>query len=37
MTDIEEPMVQNVLRKARMVQADTEEQERLFKELAFHG
>jgi len=31
-TDIEEPMVQNVLRKAKRVQQDTEEQERLFKE-----
>jgi superfamily II DNA or RNA helicase len=34
-TDIEEPMVQNVLRKAKCVQQDTEEQERLFKELAY--
>lgn len=31
-TDLEMPMVQNVLRKARMVQMDTEEQERIFKE-----
>lgn len=31
-TDIERPLMENVLRKARMVQADTEEQERLFKE-----
>ena len=30
--DIEEPMVQNVLRKAHMVQRDTEEQERIFKQ-----
>jgi superfamily II DNA or RNA helicase len=34
-TDIEEPMVQNVLRKAHRVQHDTEEQERLFKELSW--
>lgn len=32
MTDIERPLMENVLRKARMVQLDTEEQERLFKE-----
>lgn len=31
-TDIEYPMVENVLRKSSMVQADTEMQERLFKE-----
>lgn len=31
-TDIEEPMVENVLRKAAMVQADTEEQQRIFAE-----
>lgn len=31
-TDIEEPMVQNVLRKAQRVQQDTEEQERIFRE-----
>jgi hypothetical protein len=31
-TDLEEPMVQNVLRKAHMIQRDTEEQEKLFKE-----
>ena len=31
MTDIERPLSENVLRKARMVQADTEEQERIFK------
>lgn len=31
-TDLEEPMVSNVLRKAKMIQRDTEEQERLFKE-----
>ncbi len=30
-TEIERPMVDNVLRKARMVQHDTEEQERIFK------
>jgi len=30
MTDLEEPMVRNVLRKASMVQRDTEEQERIF-------
>jgi superfamily II DNA or RNA helicase len=34
-TDIEEPMVQNVLRKSKRVQEDTEEQERLFKEMAW--
>lgn len=34
-TDIEEPMVANVLRKAKRVQRDTEEQERLFKEFAY--
>lgn len=34
-TEIEEPMVSNVLRKADRVQADTEEQERLFKEMAW--
>ena len=32
-TEVEEPMVQNVLRKAKMVQQDTEEQERIFCEL----
>ena len=32
-TDIEEPMVQNVLRKAMRVQEDTAEQERLFREM----
>jgi superfamily II DNA or RNA helicase len=31
-TDLEEPMVANVLRKAKMIQQDTEEQERIFKE-----
>lgn len=31
-TEIEEPMVANVLRKASMVQADTEEQQRIFRE-----
>lgn len=34
-TEIEEPMVANVLRKADRVQADAEEQERLFKEMAW--
>lgn len=34
-TDIEEPMVQNVLRKAKMVQQDTEEQQRIFRENAY--
>lgn len=34
-TDIEEPMVSNVLRKARMVQADTEEQQRIFRENSY--
>lgn len=33
-TDVEEPLVANVLRKARMVQQDTETQERIFQE---HG
>ena len=31
-TDIEYPMIENVLRKARMVQQDTEEQERIFRD-----
>lgn len=31
-TDLEEPMVANVLRKAKMIEADTKEQERIFKE-----
>jgi len=31
-TELEEPMVQNVMRKAHRVQQDTEEQERLFRE-----
>jgi len=31
-TEIEEPMVSNVLRKAKMVQVDTEEQQRIFRE-----
>ncbi len=31
-TDIERPMIDTVLRKAKMVQRDTEEQERIFKE-----
>ncbi len=34
MTDLEEPMVRNVLRKADMVQLDTEEQERIFRNAA---
>jgi superfamily II DNA or RNA helicase len=34
LTDIEEPMVQNVMRKASNVQVDTEAQEQLFKELS---
>lgn len=33
-SDLERPMVETVLRKAAMVQSDTEEQEQLFKELA---
>jgi hypothetical protein len=33
-TEMEEPMVQNVLRKAHLVQQDTEEQERIFKSCA---
>jgi hypothetical protein len=32
-TDLEEPMVRNVLRKAEMVQRDTEEQERMFRDV----
>ncbi len=32
MTDIEAPMIDNVLRKADMVQKDTEEQERMFRD-----
>lgn len=35
-TDIERPLMENVLRKARMVQADTEEQERIFKEASWN-
>ena len=31
MTDIEEPMVENVMRKARMIQKDSAEQERIFR------
>jgi superfamily II DNA or RNA helicase len=33
-TDVERPMVENVLRKAAMIHRDTEEQEALFRELA---
>lgn len=33
MTELERPMVENVLRKSANVQKDTEEQERIFKEL----
>lgn len=33
-TEIERPMVDNVLRKAAMIQRDTEEQERIFKKYA---
>lgn len=36
-TEIERPMIDNVLRKASRVQADTEEQERIFKEFGIHG
>ena len=36
-TELEEPMVQNVLRKAKLVQQDTEEQESLFRELGHGG
>jgi hypothetical protein len=35
LTDIEEPMVENVMRKSHRVQADTEEQERIFKECRY--
>jgi superfamily II DNA or RNA helicase len=35
-TDIERPMIDNVMRKMHMVQRDTDEQERIFKE-ASHG
>jgi len=31
-TDIEAPMIESVLRKAKMVQQDTEEQERIFRD-----
>lgn len=31
-TELEEPMIQNVLRKAKRVQEDTNEQERIFRE-----
>jgi hypothetical protein len=31
-TELERPMVDTVLRKAKQVQSDTEEQERIFKE-----
>lgn len=34
-TDVEIPMVQNVLRKADRVQSDAEEQERLFREMGY--
>lgn len=34
-TEIERPMVDNVLRKAKRVQQDTEEQERLFREMGY--
>jgi hypothetical protein len=33
-TEIEEPMIQTVLRKSEMVQVDTDEQERLFRKLS---
>lgn len=33
-TDLEAPMIENVLRKARMIQQDTEEQERIFADAA---
>lgn len=36
-TEVEEPMVQNVLRKAKLVQQDTEEQARIFKEMAWNS
>lgn len=36
-TEIEDPMVANVLRKADRVQKDTEEQEKLFKEMSHHA
>ena len=35
LTEVEEPMVQNVLRKAAMVEADTAEQQRIFREMAW--
>ncbi len=35
-TDIERPMVENVLRKARRVEADTREQEAMFRESSTH-
>jgi superfamily II DNA or RNA helicase len=36
-TEIERPQAENILRKAGMVQRDTEEQERVFKEYGFSG
>lgn len=36
-TSLERPMIETVLRKAARVQADTEEQERLFMEVGFNG
>ena len=35
-TELEEPMVRNVLRKAAMVQQDTEAQERIFKQCSIY-
>ncbi len=35
-TEIERPMIDTVLRKSKRVQADTEEQEKIFKENAIH-
>lgn len=36
-TDLEYPMIENVLRKAEMIQKDTEEQEIIFRENAYAG
>ena len=33
-TDIEHPMIENVMRKARMVQQDTEQEERIFRDVS---
>jgi hypothetical protein len=35
-TDVERPMMENVLRKAKMIEQDTQEQEQLFKEQGYN-